>query len=200
MLLILAALSAQAGVVINEIYPNAPGSDSGYEWFELYNSGPDSVDLTAWTFERAIGSYSERYVFEEVIIESGQFLVVGEAEVVGADLTLADGGTLAMGNASSSCDAVRIVDGAGAVVDTLIYGPDNSDGFEEDDGFVPALGALSPSEGLSVGRVLDGGDSDDSVADFAEPGEPETGSRNARYRKTYAGSRSRRQVRLKGEL
>jgi hypothetical protein len=95
---------------------------------------------------------------------------------------------------------VRIVDGAGAVVDTLIYGPDNSDGFEEDDGFVPALGALSPSEGLSVGRVLDGGDSDDSVADFAEPGEPETGSRNARYRKTYAGSRSRRQVRLKGEL
>jgi hypothetical protein len=31
-------------------------------------------------------------------------------------------------------------------------------------------------------------------------GKPETGSRNARYRKTYAGSRSRRQVRLKGEL
>jgi len=38
------------------------------------------------------------------------------------------------------------------------------------------------------------------VQRLRKTGKPETGSRNARYRKTYAGSRSRRQVRLKGEL
>jgi hypothetical protein len=37
-------------VRINEIMYDLPSSDDGREWVELYNSGPDAVDLTGWKF------------------------------------------------------------------------------------------------------------------------------------------------------
>lgn len=165
MVLLFAALSAHAGVVINEILPDAVGADGGHEWFELYNAGPDAVDLTGWSFERATSAYSSRYTFDAVELASGAYLVVGGAEVAEADLNLAPEATLGMGNAGSSGDAVRLVDGEGAVVDTVIYGPDNSDGFAEDDGDVPVLGAESPEEGLTLGRLPNGVDTDRSADD-----------------------------------
>jgi hypothetical protein len=31
--------------------PRAPGIDTAYEWFELYNAGTEPVDLSGWTIE-----------------------------------------------------------------------------------------------------------------------------------------------------
>ena len=47
--------TACSGVCINEMMPNADGSDQGIfpngEWVELYNSGSTGIDLQGWTLE-----------------------------------------------------------------------------------------------------------------------------------------------------
>ena len=42
-----------APVIINEIYYDAPGSDDGQEWIELYNAGTSSVTLSGWKIEES---------------------------------------------------------------------------------------------------------------------------------------------------
>lgn len=39
---------AAANIVITEIMYDAPGSDSGREWIEIYNDGPSATSLSGW--------------------------------------------------------------------------------------------------------------------------------------------------------
>jgi endonuclease/exonuclease/phosphatase family metal-dependent hydrolase len=39
---------SEGGVVINEVEMNPPGSDSGSEWVEIYNTSDKAIDLTEW--------------------------------------------------------------------------------------------------------------------------------------------------------
>ena len=34
------------GIIINEVYSTVPGQPG--DWFELYNTGPDTIDLSGW--------------------------------------------------------------------------------------------------------------------------------------------------------
>lgn len=54
-LLLLLALprSAAAQIVINEIYPDPLGSDTGTERIEIYNAGTTAVDVTGWCMRDA---------------------------------------------------------------------------------------------------------------------------------------------------
>src|SRR5690349_15927737 len=126
---------ALAGVVINELMPNPLGmmGDTGYEWLELLNTGPSAVDITGWEIEAGTSSFSSKHTFAALILQPGDRIWVGENMVVGVDVTT---GTLAMGNNSGSGDAVRLVDNMGAVIDTVVYGPNNNDGFLDDSGAV----------------------------------------------------------------
>jgi hypothetical protein len=45
--------AAGAQVVINEILPNPSGDDVGTERLEIYNAGPNPVDLTGWAIDDA---------------------------------------------------------------------------------------------------------------------------------------------------
>jgi hypothetical protein len=54
LLLSLLAVSANARVVINEIFYHAPGEVDDLEYVELYNSGDKPVDLTGWAFTKGI--------------------------------------------------------------------------------------------------------------------------------------------------
>ena len=45
--------AASAQVVINEILPNPVGTDTGTERIEVYNAGPNPVDLTGWAIDDA---------------------------------------------------------------------------------------------------------------------------------------------------
>ncbi|MCX6743384.1 MAG: lamin tail domain-containing protein, partial [Candidatus Parcubacteria bacterium] len=38
-------------IVINELYPNPPGSDLDFEWIELKNIGTAEIDLTGWQIQ-----------------------------------------------------------------------------------------------------------------------------------------------------
>ena len=83
-----------------------------------------------------------------------------------ADVNLATGDTLGFGNASSNGDAIRLVDSVGRTVDTVIYGPDNSDGWLDDLGVATTnVVAMHPADG-SLARIPDGFDTDNSAVDF----------------------------------
>ena len=88
------------------------------------------------------------------------------------------GSTLEMGNASSSGDSIRLLDNASNIVDTVIYGPNNSDGFEDDTGAVTSSVAPEPASGESVGRLPDGSDTDACGVDFVAFTTPTPGSDN----------------------
>lgn len=46
-------VSLKAGVIINEIMYDLPGSDEGREWIEIYNSGLEVVNLESFNIETA---------------------------------------------------------------------------------------------------------------------------------------------------
>ena len=87
----LAALTpapSPAAILINEIFPNPVGSETGpQEKVEIYNSGPGAVDLTGWAIDDAatIGNISIRAGFPEhldpacstnPVIQPGEFRVI----------------------------------------------------------------------------------------------------------------------------
>jgi len=180
MLLVLASsLVARADVVINEVLPNPTGADSGFEWIEIVNNGAVAVDITDWLIEKSTtGNFSAQYTFPVVTIDPGQHLVIGEELVTDADFNLAAGDFFAFGNATLSGDAIHLCDENFNVVDTLVYGPNNNDGFDDDTGGL-ADPAPGPAEDESVGRLPDGIDTDDSSVDFVTDATPTPGDDNA---------------------
>lgn len=166
-----------SGVVINELLPDPPGADAGQEWVELYNASSVAVDLEGWRIEAGTSSFRVRHTFAfGVTLAPGAYLVVGgelvpEVEIV-SDIELA------LGNATSNADAVRLADCAGLPVDTVIYGTPNTDGWVDDDGQVTENTAPKPAAGVSLARVLNGVDTNQSNVDFARESEPTPGAPN----------------------
>jgi hypothetical protein len=159
-----APTSAFANVVINELLPDPDGADDGKEWIELHNTGSTAVNLQGWRIESGTSSYAVRHTFESsLLLPAGGYLLVGGASVAGADV-VATG--LALGNASSTTDAVRIVRGDGTVIDTVLYGSPNTPGWLDDSGAVATSFAPKPTSGRSLARRPDGADSNRSGDDF----------------------------------
>ena len=160
-----------ATLLINELFFDPPGSDAGQEWVEVVNPGPFDVEASGWFLERAKSSWSVR-----AVLPGGTFLAAGDRIVVGdvgsgAELEVPGG--LDLGNASTSGDALRLVSDAGEVVDVVVYGPNNDDGFRTAAG-QPAW-PVTVSGGL-LARVPDavntGSPADWSAAVEATPGLP----------------------------
>jgi hypothetical protein len=160
-------------VAINELLPDPDGTDEGGEWIELYDAGPEPVALDGWRLEWGTSNFGAGYDFPAgTTIAPGAFLLVGGEAVPDADLTA----SLSLGNAGSSGDAVRLLHCGGGVADTVVYGPDNVDGWIDDSGDAATSLAPAPLGGIAIARRADGIDSDACAADFAlatpSPGEP----------------------------
>ena len=162
-------------IKVNELMPNPEGSDDGFEWVELYNTGSSSVSLDGWmiTWNTSESSGGGFMFGSGVNIEAEGFILVGGPSVDSADF-VAD---MSMGNASSNADRVQLVDCDGEPQDTVIYGTPNDDGFEDDLGEVTSSPALKPGDGKALARTADGEDTDVSFYDFvltedATPGAP----------------------------
>ncbi|NCG19063.1 MAG: hypothetical protein GWP91_08630, partial [Rhodobacterales bacterium] len=166
-----------AQVVINEFTADVSGSDGGYEWVELMNIGSTSVQMSGFSIERATtASWSSRYTLGPLMLSPGQRVVIG-GEFVVANQNLAPGDTFGFGNASSSGDGLRLVDNLSRVVDTVIYGPNNTDLFDDDNGALAAAVAMHAADG-SLARIPDGVDTQDSSVDFTELALPTPGGEN----------------------
>src|SRR4051794_16220147 len=118
---------AFAGLLINEVVYRTAGDDA--EWVEICNSGPDAVDLTGYVLQGATGTtWSQVYDADlSGTVAVGDYLLIGSgAPVFSAAFSPA------LGNVSSDTDGIRLVDGTGIVVDTLLYGSPNTDGLVDD--------------------------------------------------------------------
>ncbi len=150
------------GVVINELLPNPDGADAGKEYVELYNGAGRRVWLEGWRLQWGTQSFSSGVTLGELELDVGAFLVIGGAEVDAADVVA----NLTLGNATSNADGVRLVDCADGVVDTVIYGTPNTDGWVDDTGAAATSTAPIPANAEALARRLDGEDSDRSADDF----------------------------------
>jgi hypothetical protein len=71
--LVLGVVTASAQIRINEIYPNPPGSETGFdEMVEIYNAGSDTIDVTGWAIDDAatIGTAAVRCRIPEDFVAS----------------------------------------------------------------------------------------------------------------------------------
>ena len=163
-------------ITINEFLPNAIGADSGNEWIEFFNSSENSVDISSWGIQKATSTYSTFFTFPTgTMMPANEYLVIGGSNVTNADFNLTQ---LGLGNAGSSGDALRLLDNLSNVMDTVIYGPNNNDGFFDDLGNVAQSFASTPNAGHSIGRFTDGIDTDHSGNDFIIFDNPGLGSSN----------------------
>jgi len=136
-------------LVINEVLPNPPGTDTTEaEFIELY--GSPGLGVTDMTVELVNGSNLEVYASGTLSggTDEDGFFVISGRQLPGA--------------IQQGPDAIRLIDCDGVtVLDELAYGV-----IEGDE--VPGEGAPAeiPSEGLSIARCPLDEDSDDNATDF----------------------------------
>lgn len=143
--------------VINEVYYDHPGSDTGYEFVEIYNSGPSPAVLDGVTLEFHNGS-GEGW---SVLWTGGVLDTVPPLGVFTVGAALVDPPPDAVIGLSlqNGPDAVALFAG-GVAVDVVGYG-----GLD-DERYVETAGAARVPAGRSIARVPDGHDTGDNAADF----------------------------------
>ena len=120
----------RSAVLINEVQSNPlqSGSDSSYEWIELFNPGTEAVELIGW-------GISDNYEMDEIPslnVSANGFAIIAASEsfsvnfpnyngtiVFTADGRIGNG----LGNAG---DCLILKDSAGMIIDEMSYGDDES--------------------------------------------------------------------------
>ncbi len=161
-------LFASGGVVINEFVYDADGTDSGYEWIELYNNLSSEVNITGWKIQSWSSSSQD---FEDFIqISSGistykiaaksYFLLTQSMNFKKYDADFKYSDDDEMGNTSPQC--IRLVDSSGTEMDRVAYDdtPVTTVAGEGD------TSAGSATSGSSLTRDPDGADTDNNATDF----------------------------------
>jgi hypothetical protein len=154
------SVRCRARVVINELYYDHPGTDTGHEFIELINSSTAPADISGATIEFHNGTGATwtlvwKFPAASTIAPDGLF-------VVGGNLVLPPVDAVTTYSLQNGPDAIRLVDAEGHVLDTLGYGA------LDDPAYVETMGAAKVAAGKSIARALDGVDSDDNALDFIE--------------------------------
>jgi hypothetical protein len=112
----------EGDVVITEVMANPRGPDEGHEWIELHNPGPMAIALDGVRLEasRADGSGARSFVLDDLELEPGGWLVLGDsrAEPLPAHLDRSYGPAL---GALRNSDARVAVHCGDTVVDEMAY-------------------------------------------------------------------------------
>ncbi len=114
--------AAAGRIVISEImyhpYHRSFQEDRRQEWIELFNAGPGPVRLSGWRFSDGV-----EYVFPDVVLNAGQYLVVAaDVDVFSAShpgVTHVVGGWT--GWLSNSGERIVLEDDLGRAVDAVTY-------------------------------------------------------------------------------
>ncbi len=118
---------ALAQVAITEIMyaPNQTVSETDSEWIELYNTGPDAMNMTGWKIDN--------YTFDPAVLEPQQYLVVARELVDGTDADFdsfqsiwgtginAVDGYFTLSNTGAT---IILTDEQGNLIDSVTYAPD----------------------------------------------------------------------------
>ena len=172
--LLLYPFASAQNIIINELMYDPEGTDGGYEWIELYNSGIQQVNLLDWKIQKAGSVFDDVFTFPAIYIQPADFLLIGESNVQGADIVT----TLAFQNGGSETDGVRLVSADGQFTDTILYDEPNDNNLPDDLSDPGTTFAPDVSSGNSLARIHDGEDSDNSELDWFECEDPSPGEPN----------------------
>jgi hypothetical protein len=123
-------IANRGDVVINEVQYNPPqsGSESGYEWFELYNTRDSVISLSGWSISDNYGSDS----IPSVNISPKGFAVVAASSAFYENypdykgtVVFIDDGRIGNGLGNGG-DRLILKDSAGTTIDEMSYGDDDS--------------------------------------------------------------------------
>ncbi len=120
-LFVLSFTANNAQIIISEIMYNPPeGGQDTLEYIELYNAGPDAVNLENYTFTQGV-----EYTFPSYMLNASEFVVVaGNSDAVGFlfDINALqwDEGALSNGG-----EDIILADANGTEVDIVDYGPES---------------------------------------------------------------------------
>jgi len=167
-LLTLLSLLSLSALVINEIFYDPSGGDSGYEWIELFNNSSEAINLDGWSLQKAGSSFTTFYIFPSYTLPPNQFLLLAESSVENGDLY----SSLAMQNGGSSTDGVRLLSPDLLSSDTVLYDSPNDNNLPSDINTPAIYFAPDVSSGNSLARSSDGVDSHNCEIDFFECSEP----------------------------
>lgn len=163
-----------SALVINEIFYDPAGGDSGYEWLELYNESSETINLEGWILQKAGSEFTTFYTFPPYNLTPNQFLLLAESSVENADIYT----DLAMQNGGSATDGVRLLSPDSLYTDTVVYDSPNSNNLPSDLNNPAISFAPDVSSGNSLARTFDGLDSHNCEQDFFECLEPTPNSSN----------------------
>jgi len=166
-----------ADVKVNEVLYDPVGSDAGYEWIELFNSGDVDIDLEGAYLQRGGAEFVTVFTFPHYILRAGRFVLLGENQVPNAAFTA----SFVFQNGDGGTDGIRFVSADGSYTDTVLYDEPNANGLWDDSGGVGASFAQDVPAGSSLARFLDGYDSNASGKDFIAETDPSPGLPNHRY-------------------
>ena len=110
------------GIVISEIMPNpASVSDSYGEWFELYNSGDTTINLSNWLIKS--GENEEHIISGDVslFIDPDQYLVFGKNDNISINGGLVIDYQYSNISFSNNNDELLIINQNGEIVDEVHY-------------------------------------------------------------------------------
>ncbi len=166
--------SHSRNIVINEVLYNPVGSDFNLEWIEIYNSSDKDFDVSGWKIESGGEDFYDVFTFpENSLIQSKQFILVGEADVNNCDYYSA----LSFQNGGVSTDGIRLVSHDSSYTDTILYDSPNTNNLSDDISTPGNFFAVNVQNGNSLARNEDGNDTNNCEFDFFEcinptPGEP----------------------------
>jgi len=107
-------------LVITEIYSNAPSADANKEWFEVYNTTGQPIDINGLIFKY---NTSPPYTFTSGTIMPGTYAVFGQSDVLadngGVDVDFTYPSSIVMGNSNNG--ALVLERGDGTVIASLDY-------------------------------------------------------------------------------
>ncbi|MBN1879278.1 lamin tail domain-containing protein [bacterium] len=148
---------AEAPVLINEVFYDPMGVDTGFEWIELINVSPMPVNLLSWVLRPDSADY---FTFPEFVIESGaRVLVHINTEGTSSGSELYAGLSQNMGNTSGS---IVLFSGTPFSIDTIVDFVEYGAGSQTWESLAVAAGiwtagdfATDVEEGYSLNRFPD---------------------------------------------
>lgn len=197
--LFLALGTARAAVIVNEIVYD-DGSTDDREFVELYNNGGSAVDISGWIVRNSDtlappGDNNADYTIPGAAGSGTTMLAAGDYYVISSFAGVLNVDLVATGTLENDNEGIELLDGGGAVVDTLITegnkGPVGISASATAEGAFfgnttttdPVVTPLNTR--LSLGRFVDGKDTNKNGRDYGmRPSTPGT-SNNTGFMTQY---------------
>jgi hypothetical protein len=149
---------AETQIVINELYYDHPGIDTGHEFVEIINMADAPINLAGVTVDFHNGTGE---VWETLWSGAAGTILPGGLFTIGGKYVLPTPQVVVDLGLQNGPDAVRIAIG-GTPVDVVGYG-----GLDDPE-YIEGQGAPKVDSGRSLARLPDGRDTDNNADDFTE--------------------------------